>query len=475
MKNVLFVGSKELGYAVLKKIFALSPENLLGCCTIDDRKDSRSKFDEINAWGDANSVKVHTLGRSQELEDAIRIYKPDICFVVGWYGILPKKILELVSEWIGIHNSLLPLYRGHAPLVWSMINGGRDVGFSIFSISEGMDEGDLYYQEKIPVSSEDYIEDVISRIQNHILHFFQLHYKEILMGRLIPYKQKNGKATYAAKRCPNDGIINWDKTATEIYDFIRAQSKPYPGAFSYVGQDKVTIWRAMVSSCTFYGTPGQIGCISKKDGDVYVVCGDNTALLLNEIDVNGSHEKPNEYFTKLSLRFDGGVKFSKFNSVLSDYFNLRNNMLAQWDRVLPLGDYFVDRWEKAKFCNFGEGTNIYDTSIVMGNVVIGRDTWVGMFTVLDGSGGLTIGDHCCISAGVQIYTHSTVEHCISGGVQTSERQPVNIGNRCYIGPMSVIGMGVTLGNQCIVGANSFVNKSYPDGSIVAGTPAKKLE
>ena len=109
---------------------------------------------------------------------------------------------------------------------------------------------------------------------------------------------------------------------------------------------------------------------------------------------------------------------------------------------LPFGDYIVDRWEKAKNLGFGEGSSIYDSAIVIGDVKVGKNTWIGPFTVLDGTGGLEIGDTCSISAGVQIYTHDTVEWAISGGKHPKEQAPVQIGNRCYIGPNSIISKGV---------------------------------
>ena len=143
-------------------------------------------------------------------------------------------------------------------------------------------------------------------------------------------------------------------------------------------------------------------------------------------------------------------------------------------RTLPFGDYVVDRWEKAASLGFGEGTSIYDTSHVFGDVSVGRDTWIGPFCILDGSGGLSIGNNCSISAGVQIYSHDTVEWATSGGQSDYRRKATHIGNRCYIGPNSVIAMGVTIGDGAIVGTNSFVNRDVaPDGKV-AGNPAREL-
>ncbi|WP_020587584.1 acyltransferase [Desulfobacter curvatus] len=144
----------------------------------------------------------------------------------------------------------------------------------------------------------------------------------------------------------------------------------------------------------------------------------------------------------------------------------------KWRRSLPFGDYVVDRWEKAKLLGFGEGTSVYDSSVVIGDVSIGENTWVGPFTVLDGSGGLKIGSYCSISAGVQIYTHDSIRWAVSGGTDKIERAPTNIGSRCYIGPNTIITKGVTIGRGCIIGANSFVKDDLADNSKAFGSPCK---
>jgi acetyltransferase-like isoleucine patch superfamily enzyme len=145
---------------------------------------------------------------------------------------------------------------------------------------------------------------------------------------------------------------------------------------------------------------------------------------------------------------------------------------ADWDRTLPLGDYFVDRFDKARRLGFGPGSSIYDSSLVIGKVSVGEKTWIGPFTVLDGSGGLEIGSYCSISAGVQIYTHDTVRWALSAGASGPERAPTCIGSRCYIGPGTVIGPGVTIGDGCIIGASSLVLHDIPSGSRAYGTPCR---
>lgn len=160
--------------------------------------------------------------------------------------------------------------------------------------------------------------------------------------------------------------------------------------------------------------------------------------------------------------------------LIKKLFKKRDKIKEKFHRVLPMNEYLSDRWEKAAYLGFGEGTNIYDSSLVFGNVKVGKNCWIGPFTILDGSGGeLRIGDNCNISAGTHIYTHDTVDKVIYN--LAVSKSPVNIGNNCYIGPNVTISKGVSIGNNVIIGANSFVNQDIPAFSKGFGTPFKQMK
>lgn len=174
--------------------------------------------------------------------------------------------------------------------------------------------------------------------------------------------------------------------------------------------------------------------------------------------------------------FSAAESVSRIDVLLNELRDLLGREMEtvqqRWHRSLPFADYVVDRWRKAKLLGFSEGSSIYDSSLVLGDVKVGRNTWIGPFTVLDGSGGLEIGENCSISAGVQIYTHDTVAWATSGGHCSVVKASVHIGDRCYIGPNAIISKGVKIGSGCVIGANSFVNGDIPDGKKAWGTPAR---
>lgn len=160
------------------------------------------------------------------------------------------------------------------------------------------------------------------------------------------------------------------------------------------------------------------------------------------------------------------------NQLREELSELESRYEKLWHRSLPIPEKINDRWERARRLGFGKGSSIYDSAIVIGDVKVGENTWIGPYTILDGSGGLMIGSFCSVSAGVQIYTHDSVQWALSGGKVEYERGAVSIGDRCYIGPNSVIAKSVTIGSGAVVGAMSFVKENVPQGARVVGIPAK---
>jgi acetyltransferase-like isoleucine patch superfamily enzyme len=156
----------------------------------------------------------------------------------------------------------------------------------------------------------------------------------------------------------------------------------------------------------------------------------------------------------------------RLNDVLGQSF------MKDLNRLTSFNDLLFDRWDKAKKLKFGKGTNVYDNVLVIGQVKVGKECWIGPEVILDGSGDLSIGNFCTISAGVHIYTHDNVKQTLTSKKKPIERKEVKIGSNVYVGPKSIIVKGLTIGNNSVIGAMSFVNKDVPPNSIVVGSPAK---
>lgn len=160
-----------------------------------------------------------------------------------------------------------------------------------------------------------------------------------------------------------------------------------------------------------------------------------------------------------------------YSAIKALYNRLNFEKITKFKRKVSFGDLFTDRWETAREYGFGDGSSCYDNVLILGDVKVGRNTWIGPNVILDGSGGLEIGDYCSISAGVQIYTHHTVNWATSLGEAPVDHMPTKIGNGVYIGPNAVIQMGVTIGDKAVIGAMSFVNKDVPPETKCYGIPA----
>jgi len=171
---------------------------------------------------------------------------------------------------------------------------------------------------------------------------------------------------------------------------------------------------------------------------------------------------------------DAVVESAAYRDVAQMLTALRGRMRGQFNRHVPLGSLLNDRWALAQSCGFGEQTSVYDECLIQGDVRVGRDVWIGPFTVLDGKNAtLTIGDHVDIGSGAHIYTHNAMESTLTGRRAPLAVAPVTIGSCCFIAPTAIIGPGTTIGDHSFVAAGSYVEGAFAPYSFIAGNPARK--
>lgn len=167
------------------------------------------------------------------------------------------------------------------------------------------------------------------------------------------------------------------------------------------------------------------------------------------------------------------IVYAILEKLLKKFYIFKNSLInKKYHRNLSFGDMVIDRQEKGRLLGFGANTTVYDSALVIGDVQVGENTWIGPQTVLDGSHGLSVGSFCSLSAGVQIYTHDSVAWALSGGKRPYSGSSTVIGDCVYIGPQSVIQAGSNIGAHCVIGAGSLVRGSIPPWSIAYGCPAR---
>jgi methionyl-tRNA formyltransferase len=198
-------------------------------------------------------------------------WNPEAFLVVGWYHMIPKRWRELAPAY-GLHASLLPDYSGGAPLVWAMINGESETGITLFKMDSGVDSGPVVGQKSEPIWNDDTIATLYERIESRGIELIERYLPLLASGSVKLKFQDESKRRVVPQRGPEDGLINWNEKAVKISRFIRAQTHPYPGAFTLLNGKKLHIWQAEVVEGSVL--KDDIGCVQRNvdDGSYSVVC-----------------------------------------------------------------------------------------------------------------------------------------------------------------------------------------------------------
>lgn len=189
-------------------------------------------FYDFETLAKQNEIPFYWVDQSTPLQvyaDKIKEWRLEFMLVAGWYYKIPPPIYTLSKLGaFGFHSSLLPKYAGGAPLVWAMINGESKSGVTLFQMQEQMDNGDIIMQESFDIAFSDTIQEVLHKsTQCAIAMSLKLFDKDYH----ITFTPQNAKQEYYPQRSPSDGEIDLSWDSTRLYNFIRAQSSPYPGAF----------------------------------------------------------------------------------------------------------------------------------------------------------------------------------------------------------------------------------------------------
>lgn len=301
-KKVIFIGSKQLGLETLKVIYSIAPQAIEAIITYNDEQDSRSVLPLITKFGKKNLKPTTVVSNKKDFESTIDSLQFDIAIVVGWYWMISKKVLNKKNTlYLGLHNSLLPKYRGGAPLIWAILNREEQTGVSLFEINDKMDEGNVWGQEVIRLKKEDYISDVLEKLHKASKNLFSKVYSGILSSNITPTPQSHEMATYGGLRFPEDSQINWNEDAEKVYDLIRSVSHPYPGAYTIWNKKKLYIWKATPLNNVYYGIPGQV--LEVLNNKVLISCGKNTCIQIEIISYKDFHGSADQLIKSIKIRF----------------------------------------------------------------------------------------------------------------------------------------------------------------------------
>jgi len=214
-------------------------------------------------------------------------WKVDFILALGWYYMVPRKVRNAASlGCAGIHASLLPKYRGGAPIPWAIINGESETGVSFFYFEDGVDDGDIIAQKRFPIEDSETWVDVYNKAEDASVDLLKTYLPRLKDGSAPRIPQNHELATYVDQRKPQDGLISWNSMgAREVYNFIRAQVPPYPGAFSVLGDMKVIFSKVGMPLRMGNGRkiPGRFFPLPDAPNTFGICCADGLTLPVNEV------------------------------------------------------------------------------------------------------------------------------------------------------------------------------------------------
>lgn len=223
--------------------------------------------------------------KNNSFAEELNNLNPDIIVVVAYGQLLPEYVLNYPKYGcVNVHGSLLPKYRGAAPIQWSVINGDKTTGVTTMYMDKSLDTGDMILKEETEIGETETAGELFDRLSAMGAKLIVRTIELIAEGAAPRIKQNESLSCYAPMMTKETGHIDWEKSADEIINLIRG-TNPWPLAFSMYKSDTMKIFRAEKGNITKNGTPGEIlGIVDKK---IEVRCGDKTSILIDEIQFKG--------------------------------------------------------------------------------------------------------------------------------------------------------------------------------------------
>jgi methionyl-tRNA formyltransferase len=249
---------------------------------VEPNRSGQCSFDEVAERVGARLVETHDVNAPGTVA-AVRALEPEAIFVVGWSQLVREEFLALARRGVfGMHPTLLPRHRGRAPIPWTILSGLARTGVTLFEIVDGTaDSGPIVAQLEIEVAPDETAGTLYDKVAAAHVELVRQWVPLLASGEAPRVPQDPRRASTWPKRTPDDGIIDWETRAPRLYDWVRAQTRPYPGAFTYLGEEKVIVWRARPLADAAEAPAGTI--VEERAAGPVVACGAG-ALLLEEIE-----------------------------------------------------------------------------------------------------------------------------------------------------------------------------------------------
>lgn len=289
MKKIIFMGTPEFSVPILKALFE-SEYEVIAVVTQPDRPVGRKRtltpppVKELALQHDVPIFQPEKISGSREMQELIEM-DADLIVTAAYGQFLPTKLLNAPKyRAINVHASLLPKYRGGAPVHYSIIEGEKETGISIMYMEKKMDAGDVLSQRSIPIESEDDVQSMFEKLSLLGRDLLMETLPELFAGNIIPVPQDESKVTFSPNISREEEQIDWNLTATQIANKVRGM-RPWPVAHALLQGTRCKIWVAVPTDITSEEKPGSI--IKWGKGGIYVACGNATTLKITELQPAG--------------------------------------------------------------------------------------------------------------------------------------------------------------------------------------------
>jgi methionyl-tRNA formyltransferase len=230
-----------------------------------------------------------------ELDARVRKAAPDLIFSFYFRHLLPDAILQIAPRGAyNLHGSLLPKYRGRAPVNWAVARGETETGATLHVMSASADAGDIVDQEAVPIGPDDTAHEVQQRVTQAGVRILERRLAELKAGTAPRRPQDEAAASRFPRRTAEDGRIDWTRSAQEVHNLVRAVTHPYPGAFTDVFGGKTIVWKTGLPHLGAHDNfPGQV---RSEQGRLFVACGDDRYVEVLRIQREGQGETDARHF-----------------------------------------------------------------------------------------------------------------------------------------------------------------------------------
>jgi methionyl-tRNA formyltransferase len=265
--RIVFMGTPQFAVPSLEALLQ-SEDTVVGVVTQPDKPKGRGQAmatSPIKQLAEKAGVPILQPLKMKDpaFLDALRAWQPDLIAVTAFGRILPPVILDLPpTGCVNVHGSLLPKYRGAAPIQWAVMNGERETGITTMLMDAGMDTGPMLLQERVSIEPDDTAGSLSEKLAKVGGPLLVETIRQLKAGILIPQPQDNSQATMAPLLEKDMGQIDWASPAGQIANRVRGLS-PWPGAFTYAGQERWTIWKARALGDSSTAEPGTAVAVAK--------------------------------------------------------------------------------------------------------------------------------------------------------------------------------------------------------------------